>query len=126
MLSDLALRVVRTNIAFYHYCAGSAVVVLPNGIIIIDCRQYREFSRQWRERQSPGIIRTSTAPRSSSTNWLSQSANRAPRNSTSANTDGRKAMELSTKQGMHGISDDGSQNNGEGELEEPQYGRQKF
>jgi hypothetical protein len=51
--------------------------------------------------QSPGIIRTSAAPRSSSMNWLSQLAN-----STSANTDGHKAKTSSKKQGMHGMSDE--------------------
>jgi hypothetical protein len=55
-------------------------------------------------------------------------ANRAPRNSTSANTDGRKAK----KQGMHGMSDDGRNPDlrtmvRESLSEEPQYGgRQKF
>jgi hypothetical protein len=57
--------------------------------------------------QASSITRTSTAPRSSSENWVSQWANRAPRNSTSANTDGRKAKKSSTKQGKHGMSDDG-------------------
>jgi hypothetical protein len=53
--------------------------------------------------QPPGINKTSTASRSSSTNWLSQMANRASRKSTSVITEGRISKKPRTKQGMSDI-----------------------
>jgi hypothetical protein len=55
----------------------------------------------------PGIKRTSTASRSSSTNGLRQMESRVSRNSPSVNTDGRIAKKPRTKQGMSDITDGG-------------------